>query len=354
MHLGLAALNSFYQQHKLKEVLVLATVIGTQGSTYRKPGAMMLISAGGEYAGMISGGCLEADLLEHAATVFRTGEPKHVTYDMYADEQLVWSLGLGCDGVIHLLLQRLERQRGFAFLPLLFDSQQRRVPAVMALVTRSQSDSLPAGCYALVNNAGESCGSEALLRCIDDHEFQPSSRHADTSLVLPDGTADVLMVDIQPVPGILICGAGPDAVPVVKLITGLGWQCIVADHRSHYARAGRFPGAARVIHSRPGDLAMSVTLADIDAAVIMSHNLEHDFSYLEMCLSTADLSYIGILGPAARRKKLLERVDKKTAVVFGPVGLDIGAELPESIALSVVAEIHAVLNQRSGGSLTNC
>ena len=173
-----------------------------------------------------------------------------------------------------------------------------------------------------------------------------------TSLELPDGKAEILLVDVQPVPGILICGAGPDAVPISQLVADLGWDCHIIDHRSHYARPERFPGPARVIYAPAADLASEVALKAIDAAVIMSHHLENDFHYLEACLSEPGISYIGILGPTTRREKLLARVDRHDAVVFGPVGLDIGAELPESIALSVVAEIHAVLNQRQGGSLT--
>ena len=116
MHLGVPALLDFYRRHREEESLVLATITATEGSTYRKPGAMMLISPQGDFEGMISGGCLEGDLLHHAANVFSSGETASVTYDMHADDDLVWSLGLGCDGVIHLMLQRLDRDDHFGFL----------------------------------------------------------------------------------------------------------------------------------------------------------------------------------------------------------------------------------------------
>ena len=354
MHLGLTALSAFYDEHKQEEALVLATVIETRGSTYRKPGAMMLISAQGEYAGMISGGCLESDLLEHAVDVFESGEPKNVTYDMYADEQLVWSLGLGCDGVIILLLQRLDREDNFGFLPLVFESLSRRLPAVLALVANSKTPELPPGSFALLNGGDDCVGNKLLVPCMDSNEFTQSTRHLDKVLEMPAGPVDVLVVDIKPVPRVLICGAGPDAVPIAQVIAGLGWEYVVIDHRSHFANSDRFPGAWSVIHARPDALASEVVLADVDAVVIMSHHLENDSSYLEACVSIPEISYIGILGPASRRQKLLNRVDHKGTQVFGPVGLDIGAELPESIALSTVAEIHAVLNQRDGGSLTKC
>ena len=354
MHLGLKALNTFFEQHREKDALVLATVVGIQGSSYRKPGAMMLISADGDYAGMISGGCLEADLLEHAAAVFQNGEPAHVTYDMYADEQLVWGLGLGCDGVINLLLQRLDRQKQFEFLPFLFKAQGARLRTVLALVTSSDCAELAEGAVALSDSSGHTYGSDMLCTCIDKAEFAPSSRYLEKSIELPGGRVDVLLVDIQPAPKILVCGAGPDAGPITQLVTDLGWECVVVDHRAHYAQPGRFPAGASIIQIPAKDMATAVDLTEIDAAVIMSHHLENDLLYLDACLGADGISYIGILGPSLRREKLLARCKKTSTALFGPVGLDIGAELPESIALSAVAEIHAVLNGRSGGILTKC
>ena len=352
MHLGLTALSTFFRDHNENEALVLATVISTAGSTYRKPGAMMLISREGQHAGMISGGCLESDVMEHATTVFETGKPAHVTYDMYADEKLVWGLGLGCDGVINLLLQRLDREQQFGFLPELFALQDRRLHARLALVTHSNSGIIPAGSGLLVDSTGQTSGYEMLLPYVSEGGFPEGCRQVLQAIEIGDDDAEILLVDIPPPPKVLICGAGPDAIPFAKLITDLGWECLVTDYRSHYARSGRFPAAVVVTHTPAGTLDTSAELSDVDAAVIMSHHLENDFHYLQACLSIAGIKYVGILGPAARREKLLARIEINHTVVFGPVGLDIGAELPESIALSAVAEIHAVLNQRDGGSLT--
>ena len=125
MHLGIPALLDFFRAHRSEDSLVLATIVETEGSTYRKPGAMMLISLEGAFEGMISGGCLEGDLLHHAAKVFETGEASFVTYDMHADDELVWGLGLGCDGVIHLMLQRLQKVDGFGFLEIVVVSDAK-------------------------------------------------------------------------------------------------------------------------------------------------------------------------------------------------------------------------------------
>ncbi len=167
MHLGIPALLDFYRFHSGEESLVLVTIIGTEGSTYRKPGAMMLISREGCFEGMISGGCLEGDLLHHASEVFNSGQAKFVTYDMHAGDDLVWSLGLGCDGIIHLMLQRLDREHGFSFLARLEASHSARRAALLALTLQSDSD-LPLASTALLDRAGETCGEPALLRTLQD------------------------------------------------------------------------------------------------------------------------------------------------------------------------------------------
>jgi xanthine dehydrogenase accessory factor len=346
VHLGIPALLNFYREHKSDESLVLATIIATEGSTYRKPGAMMLISQDQGFEGMISGGCLEGDLLHHAAEVFTNGTPKFVTYDMHASEDLVWSLGLGCDGVIHLLLQRLDRAQGFGFLEHLQSAQIKRRQALLALTTSNDSE-WPTASFSLLDSNQESSGHPALkkllLEAVDIN--WPEWRYRQV------GSGDVILINIPPQTRVLVCGAGPDALPVVKALASLDWDVTVIDHRPAYAKSERFPPSSTVLQARPERLAQMVDLDQIDAAVVMSHHLENDSAYLSQ-LAPRNISYIGCLGPRSRSKRLKMMADCPERQVFGPVGLDIGAELPESIALSLVAEIHAVLNQRSGLPLT--
>jgi xanthine/CO dehydrogenase XdhC/CoxF family maturation factor len=351
LHLGTSALLDFYRRHREHDSLVLVTIIATEGSTYRKPGAMMLISADGGYEGMISGGCLEGDLLHHASEVFASGEAKFVTYDMHADENLVWSLGLGCDGVIHLLLQRLDRGDGFGFLSWLDETLAARDPAMVAMVTRSDSDELPAGSFALQSRSGKILGSEPLLDCLGVHAG-PGWPDWRSRMSRPAGhDAEAMLINVPPQPRVLLCGAGPDAVPVARQITSLGWDCHIVDHRPAFARADRFPVGCTVVMTRPEKMPEAVNLREMDAAVIMSHHLENDAAYLAGLTGTP-LRYIGVLGPRARRNRLKKMAGNPDLQIYGPVGLDIGAELPESIALSITAEIHAVLNERDGLSLT--
>jgi len=357
MHLGLSTLLDFYRAHVADDALILGTVIATKGSTYRKPGAMMLIAADGSHRGLISGGCLESDLAQHAKQLFKDGETRKVTYDLSSDEDLVWGLGIGCDGIIELLLQRLDGQRGFGFLSTLERAWEARRDGVLGLATESEDPDHPAGSF--VFDCGEEfrTGDARLMKNIDApaviHDM--SRRFWFESIATRQGQVKMLMVPVIPPPALLVCGAGTDAVPVTRLAVEMGWKCSVVDHRSGFASAERFPGGCDVCLLQADELATNIDLEHIDAVIIMSHNLDHDRQYLSQVM-TARVSYIGLLGPRARRNRLLSEINVKDGTaglhVHGPAGLDIGAEMPESIALSIIAEIHAWLNLRNGSTLT--
>jgi xanthine/CO dehydrogenase XdhC/CoxF family maturation factor len=349
--LGIPALLKFLSRHEGENSLVLATIIATQGSTYRKPGAMMLISSDGSFEGLISGGCLEGDLLQHAARVFEDGKPHYVTYDMHADEELVWNLGLGCNGVIHLLLQRLERGSDFGFFGALKAAHGERRPVVLGLLTGSDERS-DIGGFVLFDNADISIGDPELLDFVRGCT-QPWPAWRTRSVHLPGTRAEreMLVIHMPVQPRVLICGAGPDALPLARMLSELDWNVTLVDHRPAYARQERFPASCRLLKCRPTSLEQKLELKQLDAAVIMSHHLGNDAEYLKQ-LARHDLPYLGVLGPCARRDRLKQMSGCPDQVIYGPVGLDIGAELPEAIALSITAEIHAVLNERDGHSLT--
>jgi xanthine/CO dehydrogenase XdhC/CoxF family maturation factor len=357
MHLGLATLLDFYHAHRTDDALVLGTVIATEGSTYRKPGAMMLIADDGSHCGLISGGCLESDLAQHASDVFRDGEIRHITYDLSAGDELVWGLGIGCDGVIQLMLQRLPGERGFGFLETLQLAWQARQDGVLGLVTESSDTARPAGSFIL------DCGDQFRTGDLEllNHVHVPAELHDRSrrfwkeSITTAQGSEDVLLVPVIPPTALLICGAGVDAVPVARLAIEMGWDCTVVDHRPGFASPERFPDACDVRLLQPGELGEKIDLAHMDAVVTMSHNLAHDRQYLAQVVD-AGLSYIGMLGPRARRDRLLEEIGRTNGEnglhVHGPTGLDIGAEMPTSIALSIIGEIHACLNRRHGSHIT--
>jgi xanthine/CO dehydrogenase XdhC/CoxF family maturation factor len=259
---------------------------------------------------------------------------------------------LGCDGIIDLMLQRLDRERGFEFLEQLEASHGSRCAVLIALATQSNGG-LPLASSALLDRAGNCCGEPVLLEILHDISRRgwPDWRYQKTCDKKKGEAGETILVNIPPQTRVLVCGAGPDAVPVVRALCALDWDVFIADHRPAYARAGRFPDNCRVIQARPEKLAEFVDLEQIDAAIVMSHHLENDGIYLAQ-LAKNDLDYVGCLGPRARRDRLKELAGCPGQQVYGPVGLDIGAELPEAIALSLVAEIHAVLNRRSGLPLT--
>jgi len=351
VHLGIPALLGFYRKHCEDESLVLATIIATEGSTYRKPGAMMLISRDGAFEGMISGGCLEGDLLHHAAKVFGNGGTAFVTYDMHAGEDFVWSLGLGCDGVIHLMLQRLDRVDDFGFMKQLEASHKARQSVLLALVTRA-AEGLSCGAFALLDQSDISVGEAQLQSSLRAAAAPwPTWRFRKCD---PDSAANgagVIQVYMPTRTRVLICGAGPDVVPVARVFSELDWEVQIVDHRPAFAKAERFPPDCSVIQGRPERLAEAVDLNEVDAVIIMSHHLENDSNYLAQ-VSGCEIPYVGVLGPRTRRDRLREMAACGDVQIHGPAGLDIGAELPSAIALSVVAEIHAVLNHRDGLPLT--
>lgn len=359
MHLGLSALLEFYRAHQADEALVLGTVVATEGSTYRKPGAMMLIAFDSSYRGLISGGCLEADLASHAQQVFADGQTRKVCYDMSEGDDFTWGLGLGCDGIIHLMLQRLDSTTEFGFLKTLDQAWQQNKNGLLSLVTSSSDPGFSTGDFALKCGTEFSTGEKRLMKSMYSSEGSSFSGGHDMSrrfwqdaINTQHGKVELLLIPIMPPPAILICGAGHDALPVARLAVEMGWNCTIVDHRSGFARADRFPDTCKVKMLQPAELGVQVSLTQVDATVLMTHHLGHDRSYLSQVVDAA-VPYIGLLGPRARRDRLLDEIGAENVHVHGPAGLDIGAEMPESIALAIVAEIHAFLNQRDGTMLTH-
>ncbi|MDX1698114.1 MAG: XdhC family protein [Thiohalobacterales bacterium] len=308
MHLGLSQLLSFLERHQDAPHLVLVTVVAVEGSSYRKPGALMLIGPDDTFQGMVSGGCLEQDLALRARDVFDSGRATRFTYDLRDEDQAPWGLGLGCNGVIHLMLQRLDRDSGFGFLPFLSSSLGKRHSCALHLVTASTDSDIDLGSFAISSQAGDfhtDCDALAPQQ-LQQAAWQAKGRSAIAELIVGDGAIELLRVMIEPSPRILVCGGGPDAVPLAAQVRSLGWECVVIDHRPAYAEPGRFADGVEVITARPGDLGRHVDLAEISAAMVMSHNLDHDHAYLEQLLK-ADLAYTGVLGPAHRRERLIMR-----------------------------------------------
>jgi xanthine dehydrogenase accessory factor len=321
-------LELFERARASHQPLVLCTVFRTAGSTYAKPGAQMLIASDGEYAGLLSGGCLEGDLREHAREVAATGAARIVSYDLRSSTDQLFGLGAGCEGAMDILLTRVGVDEAWQPLVRMAESHRAgRSSRVGFVVTRDQAPAL-----------GTSVPESAL----------PDS--PGNTLVMADGQ-ELFIAQLAPPPRLLLLGGGPDARPVATLAAFLGWQTTVADHRASYLLPARFPPETRLVESRAADITRALRLDDHSAAIVMSHHLDSDLQYLR-ALAASDVPYVGLLGPAARREKLLGDLGAEGARLRprlrAPVGLDIGGRSPESIALSIIGEVHAALAGRGG------
>jgi xanthine/CO dehydrogenase XdhC/CoxF family maturation factor len=325
---------------------VLATVIRTAGSTYAKAGAHMLIAADGEYAGLLSGGCLEGDLAEHAARVRASGAAHIVRYDMRTPDDQLFGLGAGCEGAMDVLLQRVGPAEHWQPLAAMIESFQTGARMTTALVTASQSQAIALG--AAFWNGPQAATrlpptEIAALLAMDS----PNTRLVELAAL----NCEVLLLPHELPPKLLIAGAGPDTRPLSHLAAFLGWRITLADHRAAYLQQKFFPPEAQLIETRAAAITEQLALDTFDAAVVMSHHLQSDLEYLR-ALAGSTVRYVGLLGPTARRDKLLadlgELSTRLTGRLRAPIGLDIGGRAPESIALSIVSEIHASLAGREG------
>ena len=343
-------LTFFHAQRERALPLALATVVATEGSTYRKPGARMLIGPEGDSCGLLSGGCLEGDLAEHARAVIEGGAARLVEYDLRSSDDLIWGLGLGCEGAMRILLQRLSPSDGYTPFNYIAHAQSTRQALAFATVVRSDLPAWPAGRTLFADSEA----TDAVARPLAERIRDVLQRKRATGLVdVADGNVTAFIDAVDLPPRVLLLGAGPDAAPVVSASHALGWSVTLFDHRPAYAVSARFPHAERVVLGAADELSALVNLGDFDAAVVMSHHLLADRAYLRQ-LAATQLPYVGLLGPAPRRHRLLAELGAFAqglrGRLFGPVGLDIGARTPEAIAIAIVAEIHAVLCGREGQS----
>lgn len=350
IHSGVAADEFFRHYVDRGEPLVLATVTQTLGSTYRKAGAQMLIAGGGRVAGLLSGGCLEADLMERAYGVLRTGEPATVHYDTRSSDDVIWGIGLGCEGAMTIVLSRLDRDNDYQPYQFACRCRFEQRAARFVLVTRSNNARFTLGAGYWAEN------KHSLPTAVTAVMDIPIPRGAPpVSEVVETDDATFLVIPIELPPRLLLLGAGPDAMPLVEIAGLMNWQVTVLDHRPAYAIAERFPRARRVALRAAAELPLELEAGQYDAAVVMSHHLLSDQAYLA-ALAGSSIQYIGLLGPAPRRIRLLHEIGDQavrlSGRLHGPIGLDIGARSPETIALAIVAEIQAVLAGREGGSFS--
>jgi xanthine dehydrogenase accessory factor len=339
--------------------MVLATVVRVDGSSYRRPGARMLVTDDSKITGAISGGCLEGDALEKALFAMATGENKLVTYDSSGEDDIQFGLHLGCNGVVHILFEPIKKedpQNPVELLRLISNAGEDAV-----LVTLFSQKKIQPGTRLLyLKNHIYSSLSEPVLDLLTE---PVNIAFGEKLSAFPDidteqGSCTAFIEWIERPVSVVIAGAGNDIQPLVEFAAMLGWSVTVVDGRFHYALPERFPGAAKVLYSRSDDILSQVKTDSQTVFLLMSHNYNYDLGFLKQIVQQA-FGYIGLLGPAQKRDRILSDLqdqgihlnEEQLSKIHGPTGLDIGAENATEIAVSIVAEVKAFLSGRSGAPL---
>lgn len=280
------------------ERAVLVTLVKVEGSSFRKPGARMLVTDRGDVRGCVAGGCLETSIIEHAQAQLE-GTRTTVLLDTSRDADVLFGHGVGCPGKLYFLLEPFR---------------QGNLPPVLAAA----------------KSGSEKRQRVSVQQQFDGGEFQET---------------------LEPPFRIVVFGAGNSAIPLVRVAAEIGYEVIVVDARAAFANASRFPEASRIVVARPENLLETMSLDAWSAAVLLTHNVLTDAALVELLLNSP-VPYIGVVGSRTRVATVLGTVPEYGRDrIFGPVGLNIGAESPAHIALATLAEIEMVRSRRSGGSL---
>ena len=355
-------LRVFDEAQKLGKQTALATVVHVEGSSYRRPGARMLIEDDGQLTGAISGGCLEGDALRKALLVMTEKRSRLVTYDTMDDDDAKFGVGLGCNGIIQVLIEPIDiadpnnpiqylkavnekRQKGA--LITLFSLQDRKDPQYGTCLLLKENgdviDHTPVLKDILLADA-----NDALINQITSFKNYISDNHNLTAFI------EV----IKPPVAVIIIGAGNDVMPVVDMANILGWEATVIDGRANYAKKERFVSACQVLVAKPEQVLEQIDIDEQTVFLLMTHNYNYDMAMLRQLLQK-NVVYIGMLGPKKKRERMLTELkeeglnftEQQLSVLHSPVGLDIGAETSEEIALSILAEIKALFAGKDVQSL---
>ena len=341
----------------------LATVVYVEGSSYRRAGARMLVTDDGQLVGAISGGCLEGDALRKARLVMAQNKPMLVTYDTTDEDDAKLGVGLGCNGVIHIMIEPIDTSNPYHPVNLfkLFLSKRQPVVLVTAFNMNDRKAPQPGTCFVL-NESNQVTGmipdatiQEALLA--DAREVYRNGNSVTKTYMYGDRFTCFIEL-MPPTVSLVLFGAGNDAIPLVQLADVLGWHVTLVDGRANYAVPGRFPLAKQIIIAKPDQALNQLVIDSRTVFVLMTHNYNYDMVMLRRLLPL-QLTYVATLGPKKRLQRMLDELTDEglditplqLKSIYGPAGLDIGSETSEEIALSIMAEIQAVLKQRNGAHL---
>jgi len=356
-------ITAFDKAQILGEQTALATVVKVDGSSYRRPGARMLVTENGALTGAISGGCLEGDALKKAQLVIFQKKSMVVTYDTTDDDDSKFGVGLGCNGIIHILIEPIDPEAANHPIALLKQAMETREPKVLVtLFDLKNKREKQLGTCLLFTNGNFSSVPATVRPWLQEIERNITDvLNLNQSIICQYNSSQPINAFIELIQApisLVVVGAGNDAIPLCKLADVLGWEVTMIDGRSNHATAGRFP-TVHQIHVVNAEEAVTRFAKDCRTAVVlMTHNFNYDLAIMEGLLPLT-LPYLGVLGPKKKLEKMLENLENKGVLIgsedmkkiFGPVGLHIGAEAPEEIALSVVSEVKTVLGGGDAGFL---
>jgi xanthine/CO dehydrogenase XdhC/CoxF family maturation factor len=353
-------ISAYKEATRNSKEAAIATVVHVEGSSYRRAGARMLVTDDGQLTGAISGGCLEGDALRKALLAITEGKNKLVTYDTTDEDDAKFGVQLGCNGIVHILFEPIKGEKEYNAIYLLEQLIARRKNAVL-VTCFSLSHSVQPGTSLLYRGdfTRTSLSNELNELVLADAR---TSFDNETSLVkkysVEGGEFDAFIEFIPPSVAVVIAGAGNDVQPLTELTAILGWQTTVVDGRSTHALQHRFPRASKVIVLKPDEVLREIKIDAHTVFILMTHNYIYDLALLKELLEE-DCTYIGILGPKKKMDRMFSDLSEAGIVlneqqqksIYSPVGLDIGAETAEEIAVSIVAEIKAVFEKTQGSFL---
>lgn len=358
-----AIIDSYRKTVEAGKKSVLATVVHVEGSSYRRPSARMLVDENGITTGAISGGCLEGDALRKALYALVQNKNTLITYDTSDEEDAIVGAQLGCNGIIQVLFEPIDEDDEHNPISLLRQAVEKRKACVLVSL------------FDLKNKKGEQGGTsllvaDAVTGAIENQNL--SDRVIlDANQVIKEKTSlfreyvdgeihqNVFIEYFAPPVSLVIVGAGNDVQGLAKMAETLGWNIYVVDGRPTHAKQDRFAPSCQVIVAKPEAILENIPIDDQTAFVLLTHNYNYDLAVLKCLLDYYEVPYIGILGPKKKFRRMLDDLKEEgidiskegMEKIFAPVGLEIGAETPEEIAISILSEIKAVLSGVEGSSL---
>lgn len=359
-----AIISAYETAKQNRTATTLATVVHVEGSSYRRSGARMLVDQTGQMTGAISGGCLEGDALRKALHAIHQQKNKLITYDTSDEEDSVIGAQLGCEGVIQVLFEPI-------------DYSDDANPVELIKVAHVSPQTVIICTLFHLNKSKEQIGTSLVV----DQDLRISGKLPEEVILdqLKEDSREVLSNEVslfreyqdedihqyvflecytQPLQ-LVIVGAGNDAQVLAQMADLLGWDVVVTDGRPSHANTNRFIGACQVIVSKPEHVLENIEVSKRTVFVLMTHNYNYDLSVFKLLLDQDEIPYIGILGPKKKYTRMLDQLagegftttDQQLKKVYAPIGLELGAESPSEIALSILSEIQAVITETPGASL---